>query len=606
MSSGQHSASDTFRPTPSALWQVVLALAVFGTAFGAAAWRIDQAPDVFTDEILYTRTGVRVAGEGAMVWDSGRPVFVHPPLYFLAEAAYWRIAGARIPPLYAAGDIFASVYHARYLNALLAGLTAVLLYLSGRRLHGNGLGLFVAVLFALDPFGLRTNRRAMLETMAAFLTLAGMMIVLNHRADAGGRLSPSRAVVAGLLLGAGLLTKELTFTAVLAVLLFGLWELWRNRRTRRPEKGGPFRLISQPVFVAVAVASLTYSLYPLWMLASGDWAGFVEVKWLSLQRLLGMVQISGWNRPGVSLADFLLQRLADYGSSYLLLALAGVATLWLILRHRHERIGRLLGSWGVVLYTVHGFVALFGSGNDQFFYFLLVPAILLVGYPLATLPQGPGGLGRHRRILAATLLLVLLLPYNTARWWSAYGVGVDNGYRRLAAYVREHLPPNDLLNATGDALKFQYFFPERPIAQAATPEEAQAVGVRFFALAPKDVQARFGRTTPKLAAWITAQGQLLYSVYGDSYGQISLYRVDYEERGGSVSGATDAIAGWRTFQPAQGGFVGSLLLALGLWIGITGALAIWLNRRQLMAFARSLANEPKQAAQTLEAEGERA
>jgi hypothetical protein len=56
-----------------------VAILIVFVAFGAVAWRVDQAPDIFTDEILHTRLGVRVAAEGSLVWDNGKPFFVHPP-----------------------------------------------------------------------------------------------------------------------------------------------------------------------------------------------------------------------------------------------------------------------------------------------------------------------------------------------------------------------------------------------------------------------------------------------------------------------------------------------------------------------------------------------
>ena len=63
-------------------------LMIFLLAAVAVDWRLDMAPDVFTDEILYTRAGIRAAAEGALVWDHGEPLFVHPPLYFLALGTF--------------------------------------------------------------------------------------------------------------------------------------------------------------------------------------------------------------------------------------------------------------------------------------------------------------------------------------------------------------------------------------------------------------------------------------------------------------------------------------------------------------------------------------
>jgi hypothetical protein len=368
-----------------------------------------------------------------------------------------------------------------------------------------------------------------------------------------------------------MLTKELVFIAILSVFLFGLWEAWRTLRA----KSSPNPYLLSP-FLASGIAALTYALYPLWVLTSGGWDQFAAEKFLALRRLLGLVQITGWNRPEVSMFEFLSQRLLDYGGSYLVLALGGVATVWLLLMHRRTRAGRFLGTWGSVTYPFFIFVALFGSGNDQFFYFLLVPAIIFTGYAFTLPLASVGGSQRRQRLdriwmglldTALILFLVVMAPYNIAQWWSHFGAGNDDGYQQLAKFVQQKLPVGEPLNASGDPIKFRYFLPGRTITAAATPEEAIDFGVHYFALAPKDVWAHYGRIKPELAAWIQSKGRLLFTATGDSYGEIHLYRVDYHRANVSV---ITAIPGgnlhWRSFAPAKGGFTGPLMLSLVLWI----------------------------------------
>jgi hypothetical protein len=566
---------------PALIREIGLIGLLFITAFLAVFWRIDQAPDLFTDEILYTRLGIRVIGEGALVWDSGRQIVIHPPLFFLLEGAYLRFFGGSDFPLYQPGDIYAAVHLARGLNAILAGLTAGMLYLLGKRLANRPTGLLIAALFVIDPFGVRINRRAMLETLAMLLILAGLYLALIKSTNR--RRAIAIGIGSGLFFGAALLTKEITFTAPLAVLISGAWDLLRRRWS------------GVTAVVAAGLGFLSYWIFPAWVLIDGDWERYLRVKSLALQRLFGLIQISGWNRPGVSLFDFLQQRLVDYGSSYFLLALGFLATLILVFIAYQDNRTRFLVIWGGFLYPFYAFVALFGSGNDQFFYFLLLPALILTGYTLGSLSadRWQQAISHHARLFQKIKLnltslprfwytyrqrvllglLILVMPYNLITWWNSYGVGVDHAYQDLATFVRTNVPAGEKINASGDAAKFQYFFPYHQIADAGTIAEAQAGEIRYFVLAPKDVQARYGRLTPELANWITSRGEMLFATSGDSYGDIYLYRLGPAAE--PVPGFTpDAVQ--REFPAAELAFVEGFIALCGLWLLLWSGVAGWL------------------------------
>ncbi len=616
-------------------------LGIFVFSFGAVALRNHLAPDIFTDEIVYTRAALRVAGEGALVWDSGVPFLVHPPLYFLLAGLYNGLTNASHITTYSPGDIFASVYHTRLLNAVFAGLSALLLFAFSRRLAASQgvsssrqllwIGLSSVLLFAIDPFGVRINRRAMLETLAALLTLLGMLlywisITRRSRSAEGSQLSPW-ALLSGLALGASLLAKELSFIHLFALLLFAAWEFIQALPGLFKATSGWRRwllpLRSAAVLngvIAVGLAGLTYLIYPLWAYSTGRWDIYIEEKGLGFLRMLGRVQLTGWNREGISFFSLFLQRLVDYGTTYLLLALGGAAALWLaILGLRHgqaRRAQRFLAAWGLVIYPFFAFLMLFGSGNDQFFYYLLGPAVLLAvaaafnarhlaqsalqqaqpspsrlseqqalerllagkRKPPATaqalrssvlrldwrawLGRGEAALLRLARF--APLLLLLMLPFNLFKWVDKYLLSQDNGYAQLAEFVRANLPPDAAINATGDPIKFAYFFPERPVYALAQPTHAQAAGVQYFALAPKDVALRYGRITPELATWIIANGEQLFAYQSDSYGELYLLRVAPQTA--SAANIDPPPPFERRFQVAQAGYVDSLIAMLLLWV----------------------------------------
>jgi hypothetical protein len=169
--------------------------------------------------------------------------------------------------------------------------------------------------------------------------------------------------------------------------------------------------------------------------------------------------------------------------------------------------------------------------------------------------------------VAVVALLLLILPYNIYRWWNVFGMNQDNGYAQFTQFVDSTVPAGVSLNASGDPIKFHYFLPDRPIFARATPEEAMKDGIHYFALTPKDVQFRYGSIQPELASWIQEQGTPLFSYKGNSYGDIFLYHVDYPDTrpAATQSDLTASQTHWRSYQPARGGFVGSLVLMLIAW-----------------------------------------
>lgn len=591
--------------------QVFLSLAIFLSAYAITSFRIDHAPDIFTDEIIYSRVGIRVAGEGALVWDSGEPFLVHPPLYFLAAGLFEVLSGKADQALYSPGDIFSAVFHFRLMNNFFGAMTCVVLFWFGKRLQGNTLGFLAVGMFLLDPFALRINRRAMLETLAMLLSLSALFIFWNSIRQKYTLKSsvpiPIETILAGLLFGAALLTKELTFIFLLPLVIFSTLEVIILLQQAKLAKYEMYSVVSTSnklisilwlpiqVFIVLAITVLSYSMYLIWIMATGNVSVYMDEKLLGIKRLLGLVQITGWNRPGISLFDILGDRLIHYSTSYLILALGGVALISLLVWGQKQVAGRYLIALGIVLYPFFSFIALFGSGNDQFFYFLLAPAILILGYAIVFLsytyiPQRIRIIGDRSSIRTAAVIitgiLMLFISLNIIFWINNYGRGNDNGYTQFSEYIKANLPKSIPINASGDPIKFRYFLPGHPIIAAPTPEEAVLQGVHYFALAPKDVLMRYGRIQPELADWIVTQGTLLFTTSGNSYGDIYLYRVDYitQAEQASISGSNHQLQGSQ-FQSAKGSQVSLLIFMLLAWwvfgVGIFIGL-IWLSRQSFL------------------------
>jgi hypothetical protein len=573
---------------------VLLAFISFILACSAAAWRIDSAPDVSLDEIIYTRVGINVATLGSFASDTGETFFVHPTLYFAILGAYLRLS--HVPAIADLGpeEIFRWVHHARYLNAFFAGMTAVVMYLLGRRLRDKWLGIFLVIVFALDPFALCNNRRGMLETMAGMVSLLAMYLVLrsmSKRNDHHQVLRPQTAVLIGFIIGGSLLVKELTFTLLIAILLFAVLAV----RNRYDTSG--YRLLP---FVSVIVPVSFYLIFPLWAMTIGQFRDFIEVKWITLRRLLGIMNDMGWDTPGISFFDHLKYRSIYYFSSYLIILLGGIATLFLLMTWRHQKpVGKQLAVWGLVQYSFYIFLAISGAAHPQFFYFLLVPSMIFIGYASSMYPEISPKLELSRSVFPFTVLstffskaktgitvpmllvLIIILPFNAYRWVVDYGTGTDNAFPRLVAYINENVPEDEPLNTTGFHLYYNYLFPERIITDTATPEEAMELGVRYFIYAPKDVWANYGHATQDLIKWLNEKGELLFAAQGFTHDKIYLYKINYElpsshslpEHHKSVHKLAAPIS-------SVSGSVNSLVLFIAIWLAIIVAWTVWLVSRK--------------------------
>ena len=69
------------------LLRTCLVLAVSLLFFVILAYRLEVAPDIHMDEIIYYRAGYMLATTGEFTWDID-PIFVHPPLQFLTQALF--------------------------------------------------------------------------------------------------------------------------------------------------------------------------------------------------------------------------------------------------------------------------------------------------------------------------------------------------------------------------------------------------------------------------------------------------------------------------------------------------------------------------------------
>lgn len=486
---------------------LLLACGVFAAV--AMLTNVTVSPDNVYDEVVYTQAAHNIATGWHLTW-TNQPMFVHPPLSYLAQAVWAHLTGRVDVPLLDA------VHTARILSAATGALDVVLLAGLAYRLAGGAspgrrrvLTVAVAAVSALDPILLRYSRLAIIEPFALLLSLVALHLAWTLR----DRRTLTYVSAVGLASGMALLTKEITVFLLLAPLVFALLE--RDRRQVRRALG------------ALGLGLAFWLLYLLWAVELGLTGSFVDIQTATLQRLVGLIQISGWNRPGASFTDAVRQSVSQYASSYAMLALGAVALCWLWAR-RNSRAGNFLTAWLTTSYAFAAYIVGVGTLNEQFFVYILpaavVATVFLADAVLFRRARRPGR--RPRRVQGAVVMLaaVGVLAASTTSWVHQYATAGD-GAGRIVRTIQTTLPACTVVNTSGDVAKYKYLLGGRYVAAYAVGPAALAWGVHDFILAPHDAVALYGNMSPQLAAWIRANGRRVADFPSRTYDSVQLWQV---------------------------------------------------------------------------------
>lgn len=498
-------------------WLVLVACAVLAGL--AMLTNVFISPDHVYDEVVYTQAAHNIATGWHLTW-TNQPMFVHPPLSFLAQAVWLHVTGqVRVP-------LLTAVHAARVLSAATGAVDVVLLAGLAYRLAAGAppgrrrvLTIAVTVVSAFDPILLRYSRLAIIEPFALCLSLVALHLAWILRE----RRTLTYVAAVGLTSGMALLTKEITIFLLLSPLLFSLLE--RDRRQVRR------------AFGALGLALGFWLLYPLWAVELGLARSFVDIQTATLQRLVGLIQISGWNRPGASFAGAVQQSVSQYASSYVMLALGGVTVCWLWAR-RNSSAGNFLTAWLTTSYAFAAYIVGVGTLNEQFFVYIVPAAIVgtvfLADGVLFSGSKRPGRSKgtepirsrRPRRIsvTAVGLAAVGVLLASTTSWVDQYATAGD-GAGRIVRTMQATLPACTVVNTSGDVDKYQYLLGGRPVAAYAVGPAALAWGIHDFILGPHDAVAHYGNMSPQLAAWIQANGHRLADFPSRTYDTVQLWQV---------------------------------------------------------------------------------
>jgi Dolichyl-phosphate-mannose-protein mannosyltransferase len=491
------------------------ALVLVSSAAGAVALIIRLALhgssfDVFGDEVIYTDLGRSVISGGFPRFE-GTVFFLHGPAFFYLEAGWARLAGNQ-------PSLVAWIYEMRVLNALLAGATAVVLVVLAARASSLRAAAATGAMFALDPFCIRQNDRVLLETAMMLWVLLGYLILSSLIRRPAPARPVLRSVGAGLLFGCAVLTKD--EAALLTVLPLAAAVVMKLG-LRRPV-----------IAVTLGTTLAVYGAYLAMVAANGYWATFWYAKTYGVQRLLGLVQVTGFHSSGGgSLPARLIAEGAYFATTYIVLALGGPAVL-LALR-RGGSLTRLLALVHCAAAITLAYAVALGTLEEQELYLLIVPTLLTI--PMTAALPRPADLARHARVmsarmpvLAAVLALALSVNLATVVLWARQP---DDGFAELMPYMAAHIragtaitiaagsPPPSQTDGGRYALEDRY-----KVGLWVTSAALRQEHVRYVMVEWGPIDEGYSYLSPARVRRLIRGDRLVFSYRGRTYGQLALYQ----------------------------------------------------------------------------------
>jgi hypothetical protein len=486
-------------------------------------WNVDSAYELFIDEVTYADIASSVAaGDGVRL--HGEPFHLHPAAFFGSMAAVMQMLGLQGQPL---AEL---AFGLRPLPALLGAATPALVALVVRRVTGSWWPAASAgLLLVVDPFLIRFDSRVLLEAQAMALAVGALLALLlaQERQDRGARVLPM-AVLAGMLGLGSLLTKEtyafVTVLPVLALLVLG-------------------RVLSRRTSATVlAVSAAGYLAYVLAVASVGQLGEWFDQKTAGVQRLLGLLQITGFNEEGSpGFLDRVLANLASLLVTYGLIGLGLVATGWLVVmlvrgRPLPDEVSRpgvtLLVVWALCAHAHLGYALTIGTLEEQMFYLLVVTAVPVLAVavhlllPVAQWPARPGVLVRippRGTAAVVSLAVVGAVVLDGYTWWRLRSVP-DDGYAQLLGWAETGLPDGSRVATTEETL--QFLLDDTLVVRLETGAEVRDFGADYVLLVEELLEQGYSAADADLYA-VTESGSLVHSSWTRTLGRLEVYDVSH-------------------------------------------------------------------------------
>lgn len=481
-----------------------MAAGVFGVTVGLRLFHLRQAYDVFLDESTYSRISAGAAVDGRLVFGN-YPFYLHGPLSFYLQALWIRAFGIT-------GTAIEVIDGLRFFNVLVAGVVAVLAFSIVRSVASRAAALLAAALFAFDPFIISFDSRLFLETLATMWVLLGFYLLLPLAGEGSQRPSAARrrALAGGFAFGLALLTKE---TSAPLYLLPLLWCIVRGEPLRR-----------SPAVTALVTAALTYLPYPLVVVATGGASQLFQQKFGGIERMLGLVQATGYNRPGApSLFSRVTADLNIFLMTYVLIALGVLAAVMLYRRGSSRQ--RLVGIWGLAALSMLAFQIAQGTIEEQMFYYLVVPSIVTVACGLSLVSAD---LRATRARTAAVLVAFAAIgAFDLVTWVDAH-TRSDTAIVRAVAWMQGHAPADTRVAPLADGIQLllpDYVLLFNPEAGDVSPAQLRAAGTELVITSSLQAEQGYSAASPSLLKWLSQHARRRFAATGASAGTVVVWQL---------------------------------------------------------------------------------
>nr|WP_281451860.1 glycosyltransferase family 39 protein [Paenarthrobacter nitroguajacolicus] len=478
---------------------------------------MERANDVFIDEVTYADIAKQISN-GQLPSIVGTPFFLHPPGSFVLNGLVIRVLGLE-------GHSMDLALQLRWVNTVLGSLTVVICFLLVSRLVGAVPAVVAGVILASDPFVLRMDGRLMMETPAGLAVLSGWLLVLLVLDREEGRTRRWLEVGAGLVFGLAIVTKDMTAVFTVAPLLAAVF--WR-------------RTVPMSTALRILAGSIVpYAIYLLVVASNGLLPQFVEQKTVGVLRMIGAVQMTGFNTtPKVDLTARLVDMASRFGTSYVLLGLsilAGAVTAFSPVPSR-----RVIGLFSLVTGFVGVYSVFFGAAEEQFGYCVVLVAVVSTPVAAAMVVSWRTRLRAVVTTAAATMAIFSLVLGIQAR------LVVDDGLVRARDFMNAELPDSakvGLTSVTGEfALLPHHGWEVLPSLQSLDDGDAEYVLTQS-----RPLREGYGFAAPGLLNWLERNAQPVFTFTGPTSGDTVLWQLDRTKLHAAVSLG-------QTIPPVSGGY----------------------------------------------------